>query len=93
MHKVVKNEGQKPQYFVEDDHEPIIPKAVYYQVQGEKKRRRSLKMDPSILRFGKKLALNGRQVCGRCGLRIVKENKMKAAILEAFNRLPAMRDF
>ena len=38
-HKCVKNTGDRPQYFVEDDHDPIVPKAVFYQVQGEKKRR------------------------------------------------------
>ena len=31
-HKCVKNSGEKPQYFVEDDHGPIVPKAVFYQV-------------------------------------------------------------
>ena len=129
-HKVVKNRGEKPQYFVEDDHASIIPKAVYYQVQGEKKRRAGLKMDPSKLRFGKRIALNGRLVCsrcgntlkryvrrdeektdwrcrqramvsmkdtasdfeGRCGLRIAKETEIQRAVLEAFNKLPDMRD-
>ena len=129
-HKVVKNEGQKPQYFVEDNHDPIIPKGVYYQVQGEKARRAALAADPSKLRFGKRLALNGRLVCGhcgrtlkryvmkdeaktdwrcrqralvsvrdlkddaegRCGLRIVKEKEVKAAVLEACNGLPEARD-
>ena len=34
-HRVVRNEGQLPQYYVEDDHDPIIPKEVFSQVQGE----------------------------------------------------------
>ena len=66
-HKCVKNRGEKPQYFVENDHDPIVPKAVFYQVQGEKKRRSSLAKDPSKLRFGNRLALNGRLICGKCG--------------------------
>jgi len=66
-HKCVKNSGEKPQYFVEDDHDPIVPKAVFYQVQGEKKRRSALACDPSKLRFGNRLALNGRLICGKCG--------------------------
>ena len=66
-HKRVKNSGEKPQYFVEDDHDPIVPKAVFYQVQGEKKRRSGLAKDPSELRFGNRLALNGRLICGKCG--------------------------
>jgi hypothetical protein len=36
---VVRNEGQLPQYYVEDDHDPIIPKEVFSQVQGELQRR------------------------------------------------------
>ena len=60
-HRCVKNSGEKPQYFVEDDHDPIVPKAVFYQVQGEKKRRSGLAKDPSKLRFGNRLALNGQQ--------------------------------
>ena len=70
-HTVVKNAGTLPQYFVEDDHEPIVPKAVYYQVQGERKRRSALMLAPSKLRFGKRLALNGRLICGYCG-RVLK---------------------
>ena len=66
-HKCVKNAGDRPQYFVEDDHDPIVPKAVFYQVQGEKKRRSGLTKDPSKLRFGNRLALNGRLICGKCG--------------------------
>ena len=52
---------------MEDDHDPIVPKAVFYQVQGEKKRRSGLASDPSKLRFGNRLALNGRLICGKCG--------------------------
>ena len=66
-HKCVKNTGDRPQYFVEDDHDPIVPKAVFYQVQGEKKRRSGLAKGPSKLRFGNRLALNGRLICGKCG--------------------------
>ena len=66
-HKCVKNSGEKPQFFVEDDHDPIMPKAVFYQVQGEKKRRSGLTKDPGKLRFGNRLVLNGRLICGKCG--------------------------
>lgn len=69
--KVTKNTGQFPQYFIENHHEPIIPKLVYYQVQGELMRRGGLKNDPTKLRFGKDMALSGRLVCGKCG-RILK---------------------
>ena len=56
-HKVIKTTGQLPQYFVEDHHPPIIPKEVYYQVQGEMQRRSLLKYDPSKIRYGSRNAL------------------------------------
>lgn len=65
--KVARNTGQLPQYFVENHHAPIIPKPVYYQVQGELMRRGALKNAPAKLRFGREAALSGRLVCGKCG--------------------------
>lgn len=76
-HRLVKNEGALPQYFVEDHHEPIIPKDVYYQVQGEIQRRSLLKYDPGKIRFGDSNALKGRLYCGLCG-RVLKEYKSPA---------------
>ena len=69
-HKLAKNEGQLPQYFVENAHEPIIPKEVFYQVQGELQRRSLLKNDPSRFRNGPKMALTNRLVCGKCGRKL-----------------------
>ena len=66
-HRTVRNKGQLPQYFVENHHEPIVPRAIYNQVQGERKRRASLMMDPGRLRHGKRDALENRLICGRCG--------------------------
>ena len=40
--KKVMNKGIVPQYYVEDDHEPIIPKELFHLVQEEKARRASL---------------------------------------------------
>lgn len=40
--KKVKNTGIVPQYYVEDDHEAIIPKELFYRVQEEMMRRASL---------------------------------------------------
>lgn len=37
--KRVKNEGIVPQYYVENNHEAIIPRELYLQVQEEMKRR------------------------------------------------------
>lgn len=66
-HKTVKNDGKFPQYYVEDDHPPVVPKAIFFQVQGEVMRRSSLKDTPDRARFGSPVALAGRLVCGRCG--------------------------
>lgn len=66
-HRMVKNRGELPQYFVEDHHPPIIPKEIYNQVQGELARRGALKKEAGKLRFGSEEALTGRLICGRCG--------------------------
>ena len=66
-HKIEKNNGVLPQYYVENAHEPIIPKTVYYRVQGEMRRRGLLKNDPSKIRFGSSNALSQRLFCGHCG--------------------------
>ena len=66
-HKVTKNTGQFPQYFVEGHHEPIVPKEVFRQVQGELMRRSAMKSDPSKLRYGAAIPFTGRLICGKCG--------------------------
>lgn len=40
--KRVKNNGIVPQYYVENSHEPIIPRDLYMQVQEEMARRANL---------------------------------------------------
>ena len=66
-HRVVRNDGARPKYFVEDDHEPIVPKAIFRLAQAERARRAALDPDPSTLRFAERLTLNGRLFCGSCG--------------------------
>ena len=66
-HKTVKNDGKYPQYYVEDDHPPVVPKAIFFQVQGEVMRRSAVKDTPERARFGSPVALAGRLICGRCG--------------------------
>ena len=67
--KRVKNTGVLPQYYVEDDHEAIIPKELFMQVQEELVRRRNVHRSPS----GKKRTYSGNNcfsqivVCGECG--------------------------
>ena len=63
-HRVVKNTGRFPQYYVENHHEPIVPKAIYYQAQGELARRAALKGEQ--VRCGSAMAFVGRLICGKC---------------------------
>lgn len=72
--KRVKNQGIVPQYYIEDNHEPIIPKELFYRVQEEKARRASMNKS-SIARkdkqekskYSSKYALSDLMVCGECG--------------------------
>lgn len=71
--KRVKNNGIVPQYYIEDNHEAIIPKEFFYQVQEERARRASLHK-PSIARrakkekskYSSKYVLSDILVCGEC---------------------------
>lgn len=61
--KTVKNEGQLPQYYVEEAHEAIIDKVTFDAVQEELKRRSvpAPKAPPTIYPFTRKI------VCEKCG--------------------------
>lgn len=67
--KRIKNNGTVPQYYVEDDHEAIIPKELFMQVQAELVRRRVVHTSPS----GKKRSFSCNHCfaqivfCGECG--------------------------
>ena len=58
-HKV--NEGEIPQYYVEANHEAIIPPEEYEQVQAEVARRKRIGKSYSGTIFGTKI------ICGDCG--------------------------
>lgn len=67
--KRIKNNGTVPQYYVEDDHEAIIPKELFMQVQAELVRRRTVHVSPT----GKKRSFSCNHcfaqmvLCGDCG--------------------------
>ena len=67
--KRIKNNGIVPQYYVEDNHEAIIPKGLFMQVQAELVRRRVVHTSPS----GKKRTFSCNHCfaqmvfCGDCG--------------------------
>jgi hypothetical protein len=61
-HKVVKNNGQIPKYYVENNHPPIIDRDMWNQVQLEIKRRENIGAHYSSTDiFSSKL------ICGDCG--------------------------
>lgn len=71
--KKVINKGIVPQYYVEDDHEAIIPKELFYRVQEELARRCAINK-PAVTRkkdqkskFSSEYALTGILLCGDCG--------------------------
>ena len=71
--KRVINKGIAPQYYVEDDHEPIIPKELFYRVQEELARRVSMnkaavtRKKNQRSKFSSEYALTGLLLCGDCG--------------------------
>lgn len=75
--KRVKNKGYVPQYYIEDNHEAIIPKELFHQVQVEKARRASLnksavtrknnKAKKEKSKYSSKYILTDLLVCGECG--------------------------
>ena len=61
-HKSKKNEGELPQYIIENSHEAIIPEETWELVQLEMERRRRMGN-----RFSAKGPLASRLVCSDCG--------------------------
>lgn len=82
--KRVKNNGIVPQYYVENSHEPIIPKDLYMQVQEEMVRRGNLNSGNKKRVYSSKYALSGIVYCGNCGdiyRRIAWNNRGKRSIV------------
>lgn len=67
--KRVKNNGIMPQYYVENNHEPIIPRDLYMQVQEEILRRANLHSGANRKKrvYSSKYALSSICYCPRCG--------------------------
>ena len=71
-HKRVKNNGERPMYFVEDCHPAIIDRATFHLVQQEIARRASKRKvsDKCVTeqgRYSSKYALTELMICGECG--------------------------
>ena len=67
--KRIKNTGIMPQYYVENDHEAIIPKEIFMRVQDELVRRRLVKVSPNGRKhgFSSNHVFSQMIVCGECG--------------------------
>ena len=66
--KKVRNLGELPQYYVENNHEPIISREAFQQAQGELLRREHLYSASGMREIHScKYALSGRMICCRCG--------------------------
>lgn len=99
--KRVKNNGIVPQYYIEDNHEGIIPKEIFYKVQEEKARRASLnksavtrkanKLKKEKSKFSSKYALTEILVCAECGhpyrRQVWSKYGQKSAVWRCENRL------
>lgn len=89
----VKNNGLMPQYYVEGNHEAIIPKEIYLQVQEELVRRRVVKTSAN----GKKRSYSCNHcfsqivICGECGemfRRLHRNNRgVKSIVWRCISRL------
>jgi DNA invertase Pin-like site-specific DNA recombinase len=64
-----KNNGQAPQYYVENSHPAIISQELFNMVQAEKKRRSELRsnMKTGSGKYSSLYVLSGLLVCGDCG--------------------------
>jgi site-specific DNA recombinase len=61
--------GIVPQYYVENNHEPIIPRDLYMQVQEEMLRRANLHSGANRKKrvYSSKYALSSIVYCSKCG--------------------------
>lgn len=62
-----RNNGEKPQYFVKNAFEPIIPKEVHIKVQEELNRRSMSSEDGKYIKFRSKVPFSHLVFCGKCG--------------------------
>ena len=97
--KKVINKSIVPQYYIEDNHEAIIPKELYHRVQEEKARRGAIyrpaskKVDaPSIKgKYSAKYVLSDIMVCAECGQpyrrQVWSKYGIKKAVWRCDNRL------
>lgn len=84
--KRVQNNGIVPQYYVENNHEPIIPRDLYMQVQEEMLRRANMHSGEKMKKrvYSSKYVLSSIVYCPKCGdiyRRIAWNNRGKHSIV------------
>lgn len=95
--KKVMNKGIVPQYYIEDNHEAIIPKELFNRVQEEKARRAAIyrsagkKDTPVKGKYSSKYVLSDIMICAECGQpyrrQIWKKYGVSKAVWRCDNRL------
>lgn len=96
--KRVKNDGIVPKYYIEDNHEAIIPKELFHKVQEEKARRVSLCKSAATRRakkeqskYSSKYSLSDIMICRECGQpyrrQVWSKYGQKSAVWRCENRL------
>lgn len=75
VRRKVKNNGELPKYYVENNHEAIIPMEMFMQVQEERKRR---KAEGQRANFGKNITcFSCRVKCPICGKNYMRNSRSK----------------
>ena len=93
----VRNRGELPQYYVENNHEGIVSRELFNRVQAEMARRANKKkmLAPSGERikgkYSAKYALSERLICGECGTNYRRctwtQNGVKRIVWRCISRL------
>lgn len=95
-HKVKKNEGELPQYYVKNHHPAIRSRETAYLIQAELARRNAIKSNSATAEIKKgkysgKYALTSILVCGECGAAYRRvtwaRNGKKKIVWRCINRL------
>ena len=75
VRRKIKNNGELPKYYVENNHEAIIPMEMFIQVQEERKRR---KAEGQRANFGKNITcFSCRVKCPICGKNYMRNSRSK----------------
>ncbi len=69
-HKVLKNEGQLPRYYIRNNHPAIIERAIFDKVQ--EKIKANYDFNPAAHRMVKPSCFSAKIICGNCGANYVK---------------------